>query len=131
VRVISSFFKANTIFRDYSAKASWSLGYTSDQAMVIFGVAMGMTLPLLYIPSNTGGSLSDTLIPELSSAVFAQNYFEVNRKNKFCNKICGFHGIYLYSTVLFAGISHWNFLLYNLDAGYFLDKLKFSIVQYA
>ncbi len=46
-----------------------SAGYTSEQAMQSYGVAMGMTFPLLFVPSTIIGALSFTLIPELSSAV--------------------------------------------------------------
>lgn len=45
-----------------------AIGYTNTQAMSLFGVAIGMTMPLLFIPSALIGSLSMALIPELSSA---------------------------------------------------------------
>ena len=44
-------------------------GYTSAQAMSSFGVAMGMTMPLLFIPVTLVGSLSMVLIPDLSTAL--------------------------------------------------------------
>ena len=47
-------------------------GYTSSQAMSLFGIATGMTLPLLFIPMTFIGALSMALIPDLSTAV-AQN----------------------------------------------------------
>ena len=40
-------------------------GFTKSQAMSMFGVAIGMTMPLLFIPSAIIGSLSMALIPEL------------------------------------------------------------------
>lgn len=45
-----------------------AVGYTSSQALSLFGVATGMTLPLLYIPLTIIGSLSYALVPDLSSA---------------------------------------------------------------
>ena len=48
------------------------LGYTSSQAMSLYGVAMGMTLPLLFISTTLIGSLSTALVPDISKAV-AQN----------------------------------------------------------
>ncbi|MBR7091435.1 MAG: polysaccharide biosynthesis C-terminal domain-containing protein, partial [Clostridia bacterium] len=42
-------------------------GHTNEQAMSLYGIAMGMTFPLLFLPSTIIGALSFTLIPELSS----------------------------------------------------------------
>lgn len=44
-------------------------GYSSEQAMESYGMAMGMTFPLLFLPSTVVGALSFTLIPELSTAI--------------------------------------------------------------
>lgn len=43
-------------------------GLTQTEAMAEIGVAMGMTFPLLFIPSALVGSLATALIPEISSA---------------------------------------------------------------
>ncbi len=44
-------------------------GYSSAQALSLYGTAMGMTIPFLYIPSTIIGSLSTALVPDLSSAL--------------------------------------------------------------
>lgn len=44
-------------------------GYTSEQSMEAFGMAMGMTFPLLFLPSTIVGALSFALIPDLSTAI--------------------------------------------------------------
>ena len=41
-------------------------GLTSSEALSEFGIAAGMTLPLLYIPGTLVGSLALVLIPEIS-----------------------------------------------------------------
>lgn len=46
-----------------------AIGYTSSQALAMYGVAVGMTMPLLYIPSSIIGSLSTALVPDLSTAL--------------------------------------------------------------
>ena len=46
-----------------------AIGYTNAQAMALYGVAVGMTLPLLFIPGMLVGSLSTALVPEISSAM--------------------------------------------------------------
>lgn len=47
-------------------------GYTVSQAMSLYGIALGMTLPLLFLPTTLIGSLSTALVPDVSRA-FAQN----------------------------------------------------------
>lgn len=49
-----------------------AIGYTSSQSLSLYGIAVGMTLPLIYIPSTIIGSLSTALVPDISKAV-AQN----------------------------------------------------------
>ena len=44
-------------------------GFTSTQALSLYGTAIGMTLPFLFIPSTIIGSLSTALVPDLSSAI--------------------------------------------------------------
>lgn len=51
-----------------------TIGYTSSQALSLYGIAVGMTLPLIYVPTTIIGSLSTALIPDISKAV-AQNDF--------------------------------------------------------
>lgn len=43
-------------------------GWTNAQAISIYGIAVGMTLPFLFVPSAIVGSLSMALIPDLSTA---------------------------------------------------------------
>ena len=48
-------------------------GWTNTQAMSLYGIAMGMTLPFLFVPSSIIGSLSMALIPDLSTAQSQNN----------------------------------------------------------
>lgn len=41
-------------------------GYTSSEAISCFGVVMGMTFPMLFVPMSIIGSISMVLIPSLS-----------------------------------------------------------------
>ncbi len=45
-------------------------GYTSSEALAIYGVAMGMAVPLLFAPSALIGSIAVVVAPELS-----ENYY--------------------------------------------------------
>lgn len=44
-------------------------GYTTAQAMSLYGVAVGMTLPFLFLPSTLIGSLATALVPDISMAM--------------------------------------------------------------
>ena len=70
MRVISSFIQP--IIALIIPARLMTIGYTSSQALSLYGVAVGMTLPLLFIPTTIIGSLSTALIPDISKAI-AQN----------------------------------------------------------
>lgn len=55
-------------------------GYTSAEAVSCFGVVMGMTFPLLYVPMAVIGSISMVLIPSITS-MLAQNDFDSIEEN--------------------------------------------------
>ena len=44
-----------------------SSGYSSNLAMSLFGIALGMTFPLLALPNTICGSFAVALVPEMSS----------------------------------------------------------------
>ena len=48
-------------------------GLSNEQALAEFGIAVGMTMPLLFVPSTLVGSLAMVLLPELSSQYAQQN----------------------------------------------------------
>lgn len=70
VRVVSSFVQP-LIALILPAKLIQA-GYTTAQAMSLYGIAVGMTLPFLYLPSALIGSLATALVPDISMA-FVQN----------------------------------------------------------
>ncbi len=47
-------------------------GFTTAQSMSLYGIAVGMTLPFLYLPSTLIGSLATALVPDISMA-YVQN----------------------------------------------------------
>lgn len=57
-----------------------SLGYTSSQALSLYGVAMGMTMPLLFVPTTIIGSLSTALVPDISTALAQNNSNHVEKR---------------------------------------------------
>lgn len=57
-----------------------AIGYTNSQAMSLFGVAVGMTMPLLYIPTTIIGSLSTALVPDISTAIAQNNHKHIEER---------------------------------------------------
>jgi len=103
-------------------------GFSNSQALSIFGIAMGMTFPLLYIPSTVVGSLSMTLIPDLSIASYTNNTKEIKNKIDFSIKF-GLFIAFLFIP-LFMGIGKYIgiFLYDNAQAGNFLTISSWLVV---
>ena len=57
-----------------------SAGYTNSQAMSQLGIATGMTMPLLFIPSILISPLSTALVPDLSYAVTKQDNSYITKR---------------------------------------------------
>jgi len=55
-------------------------GYSSAEAVSSFGVVMGMTFPMLFVPMAVIGSLSMVLIPSITTMI-AQNDFKSIEEN--------------------------------------------------
>lgn len=105
-----------------------SIGYTNDQAIALFGVAMGMTFPLLYVPSTVIGALSTTLIPDLSSAVFTQNNDEIKSKIHFSIKFAMFISFIFIPLFFSLGGPIGIFFYNNANSGYFLSYSSFLVL---
>ncbi|MBR4998842.1 MAG: oligosaccharide flippase family protein, partial [Clostridia bacterium] len=54
-------------------------GYTKSEAVASFGVIMGMTFPMLFVPMAIVGSISMVLIPSLSSMMSKNDYDSINK----------------------------------------------------
>lgn len=55
-------------------------GYTSSQAMSLYGIAIGMTLPFLYLPSSLIGSLATALVPDISMAMVQNDSDHIQKR---------------------------------------------------
>ncbi len=53
-------------------------GMTNSEALSAYGSAIGMALPLLFLPSTLVGSLAVALVPELAAKVQQKKFGEVN-----------------------------------------------------
>ncbi len=98
-----------------------SVGYTKQQALAEYGIAMGMTFPLLYLPSTIIGSLAMALIPDLSSDMAAGNISSVIGKIKSSLKFTIFISCMVIPVYLGLGEQIGLFLFNNLKSGYYLS----------
>lgn len=53
-------------------------GYTQNEAVASFGVVMGMTFPMLFVPMAVIGSISMVLIPSISSMLTKNQHDQIN-----------------------------------------------------
>lgn len=54
-------------------------GYSSTEAVSSFGVIMGMTFPMLFVPMTVIGSISMVLIPSISSMLSKKDYTSIEK----------------------------------------------------
>ncbi len=105
-----------------------SIGYTNEQALSILGIAVGMTFPLLYVPSTLTGSLAMTIIPDLSSAIIRADYIEIKKRINFSIKFAIFIS-FLFIPLYFAlGVPIGQFFYNNTQSGIYLSRACMLIV---
>lgn len=103
-----------------------TFGYSSSEALSEFGIIMGMTFPLIMIPSTLISSLAVTIIPSISEQSNDIDNGELTNKSILKNKV----NFSLKTTVVFsslllpvyiaAGIPICEFLFDNTEAGTYL-----------
>lgn len=54
-------------------------GYSTSEAISSFGVVMGMTFPMLFVPMSVVGSISMVLIPSISSMLSRKEYSSIEK----------------------------------------------------
>ena len=95
-------------------------GLTQQQALSEYGIALGMTFPLLYLPSTLTGSLAMALIPDISSDMAAQNYKSIAKKIESSLKFSIFAAFIVIPLYIGLGEPIGIFLFNNQTAGYYL-----------
>lgn len=99
-----------------------SAGYTSAQALSMYGIAMGMTLPFLFIPSTVVGSLSTALVPDLSTATSKNDMEYITARVKSSVKFTLFISILFIPIYLGAGSFIGKFFYGNIESGVMLER---------
>ena len=96
-------------------------GYTSSQALSVYGVAIGMTMPLLFIPITIVGSLSTALIPDLSAAVASEDSSHIKNRISSSLIITMFIAFLMVPLFIGAGENIGLFFFGNVTSGVLLS----------
>lgn len=95
-------------------------GLTSEQALSQYGIALGMTFPLLYLPSTLTGSLAMALIPDISSDLARKDYNNIAKKIESSLKFSIFVAFLVIPIYIGLGEPIGIFLFNNATSGYYL-----------
>ena len=102
-----------------------AVGYTSSQALSQYGIAMGMTFPLLFLPSTVIGSMAMAIIPDLSSD---NNIKSIKHKILTAIDFSLFVSSIILPVYLGLGEGIGKFLFDNTTAGYYLSYSCFIMI---
>lgn len=109
-------------------------GFSSSEALSEFGIIMGMTFPLLMIPSTLISSLAVTMIPSISEQSNDFDHLEVKNKSVLRNKInFALKITVVFSTILLPiylalGKPICSFIFDNEKAGIYLTAASFLML---
>ena len=103
-------------------------GYTSSEAVSNFGVVMGMTFPMLFVPMAIIGSISMVLIPSISSMLSKGDYSSISTNIKQSISISIFISVLFVPLYLSVGDLIGIVLYDNLSAGVILQASAFCIL---
>jgi len=97
------------------------VGFTNEQAISLFGIALGMTLPLLYLPNTLVGSLCTALIPDLAKLKAENNMKEFSSKVKTSFVFSVFISVFLVPCFTAVGKEIGLFVYNNVLSGIMLQ----------
>jgi stage V sporulation protein B len=106
-------------------------GFTNSQALAQYGIAMGMTFPLLYLPSTLTGSLAMALVPDISSHLATNDYKSIANKIESSIKFSIFVAFLFIPIYLGLGEQIGIFLFNNATAGYYLSYAAWIMVPFS
>ena len=109
-------------------------GYSSTEALSEYGIMMGMTFPLVMIPSTLIGSLATTIIPSISEQSNniddgkLQNKTIIKSKINLAIKLAIVFSTILLSTFIALGKPLCDFIYNNSRAGTFLSLSAIAMI---
>ena len=98
-------------------------GFSTSQALNLYGVINGIVLPFIYLPFTLGSALVVNLIPSLSREVALHNTKLIHKKIHYSLVLTLFVGIISSSIIYFWGPDLCILLFNNSSAGIYLKCL--------
>ncbi len=103
-------------------------GYTNAQAISQYGIASGMTMPLLFIPLTIIGSLAYALVPDLASAKAKQDEIYIQSRINSSIAISLFVSFLIVPIFVGAGENFGIFFFDNAQSGTLLSQAAWIII---
>lgn len=100
-------------------------GLTSFQALSIYGILTGMSLPFILFPSVITNSVSTMLLPAIAGEQAMGKQIEIKKAAEQTIKYCLMLGIFASGIFFFFGDSLGQLVYNNKDAGTFIRILSF------
>ena len=95
-------------------------GMTTAEALSVYGVLTGMSLPFIMFPSTITNSLSVLLLPAVSEANAGRNHSLINQTTRTCIQYCLIIGIFSTGIFIIFGSALGSLFFHNKLAGQFL-----------
>lgn len=106
-------------------------GYTNEQAMSLYGIISGMTMPLIMVPMSLINALSTALIPDLVASFSNKNYTECQNVIKTAINIAIFIPSIILPLFMSIGIPSSVFLFDNIASGVYLENNAWIMIPNA
>ncbi|MBR1987824.1 MAG: oligosaccharide flippase family protein [Clostridia bacterium] len=103
-------------------------GYTSSEAVSSFGIVMGMTFPMLFVPMAIIGSISMVLIPTISSMLSNSDYSSISYNINQSISVSIFISVLFVPLYMSVGDLIGIVLYNNLTSGIILQMSAFCII---
>lgn len=108
-----------------------NIGFTSSQAISMFGIMQGMTLPLIFVPMMLISALSTVLIPDLVSFYSRKCYRECNSIVNLTITFSLFISFLAFPLFTSVGNAIGEFLFDNINCGIYLTKSAWIMIPNA
>ena len=95
-------------------------GLTGSEALSLYGILTGMSIPFILFPSTITNSLAVLLLPTISEANSSKNQKTIEQTAQTCIKYCMIIGIFSTGIFILFGQSLGEFFFHNVLAGRFL-----------
>lgn len=103
-------------------------GYTEKEAIGLFGIVTGMTIPLISLPNTLIGSYATALIPEISTNMVTKDKKALESQIKTAICFTLFICFCFVPVYMGAGEEIGSLLFNNTTSGYLLKKASFIMV---